>query len=72
MNFLAVPMMLTGGVTVADSIESLISIITALVSGATTWIGSAVTMLIGHPLLLGLMLIPMLSIGIGLIRRFFF
>lgn len=72
MNFLAVPMMLTGGVTVADSIESLISIITALVSGATDWIGSAVTMLIGHPLLLGLMLIPMLSIGIGLIRRFFF
>lgn len=72
MNFLAVPMMLTGGVTVSDSIESLISIITALVSGATTWIGSAVTMLIGHPLLLGLMLIPMLSIGIGLIRRFFF
>lgn len=70
MNFLLVPFALTG-TTVSDSVESLISIISALVSGATTWIGSAVTMLVSHPLLLGLMLIPFLSVGIGLIRRFF-
>lgn len=70
MNFLLMPFLLTG-TTVTDSVESLISIITSLVTGATTWIGSAVTMLVSHPLLLGLMLIPFLSVGIGLIRRFF-
>ena len=58
-------------VTVANTIESLVAIITALVGGAETWIASTVTMLVGNPLLLGLMLIPMLSVGIGLIRRFF-
>lgn len=58
-------------VTVADSIESLISIITALVGGASDWIAEGVEVVVAHPLLLGLMLIPMLSIGIGLIRRFF-
>lgn len=62
---------LSGSVTVADTIESLIAVITALVNGATTWIASGVTVITAHPLLLGLMLIPMLSIGIGLIRRFF-
>lgn len=58
-------------VTVADTVESLISIIGALVTGAVGWIGTSVTMLVDHPLLLGLCLIPMLSVGIGLIRRFF-
>lgn len=58
-------------VTVADSIESLIAIIGALVTGAVDWIGTSVSMMVAHPLLLGLCLIPMLSVGIGLIRRFF-
>lgn len=63
---------LTGGtVTVSDTIQSLIDVITALVGAATDWIGEGVDVIVGHPLLLGLMLIPMLSIGIGLIRRFF-
>lgn len=65
------PLALNASVTVADTIESLIAIIGALVSGAVGWIGTTVTMLVDHPLLLGLMLIPMLSVGIGLIRRFF-
>ena len=61
----------TTGVVVADTIESLVAIIGALVTGAVEWVGTSVTMMVNHPLLLGLCLIPMLSVGIGLIRRFF-
>lgn len=61
----------TSGVTVADTIESLIAIIGALVTGAVDWIGTSIGMMVEHPLLLGLCLIPMLSVGIGLVRRFF-
>lgn len=61
----------TGGTTAADSVAQVVSTITELSTGFVTWIGDGVSVLTGHPLLLGLFMISFMSVGIAAIRRFF-
>lgn len=55
----------------AGSTADVIQIIGDLVTGSVTWIGQGVSAITGNPLLLTMFLFGMVSIGIGLVRRFF-
>lgn len=55
----------------AGSTADIIDIIGQLVTGSVTWIQSGVSAIVGSPLLLTMFLFGMVSIGIGLVRRFF-
>lgn len=62
----------TGGTTAAaDTVEQVVQTITTLSNGFVTWVGDGVTVITGHPLLLGLFMIGFMSVGIAAIRRFF-
>lgn len=60
-----------GGTAAADTVAQVVSTITELSTGFVTWIGDGVSVLTGHPLLLGLFMISFMSVGIAAIRRFF-
>lgn len=61
----------SGGTAAADTVAQVVSTITELSTGFVTWIGDGVSVLTGHPLLLGLFMISFMSVGIAAIRRFF-
>lgn len=53
------------------TMASIIEAIGSLVTGSVTWITSAVGAVTGSPLLLFFVLVGFVSIGFGLLRRFF-
>lgn len=61
----------SGGTAATDTVAQVVSTITELSTGFVTWIGDGVSVLTGHPLLLGLFMISFMSVGIAAIRRFF-
>lgn len=50
---------------------TIISTITELVTASVQWIGQGVSAITGNPLLMVMFLFGMVSVGIGLVRRFF-
>lgn len=53
------------------SMSAIIDTIGSMVTGSVTWIGAATNAVIGSPLLLFFVLVGFVSIGFGLLRRFF-
>lgn len=53
------------------SMSAIIDTIGSMVTGSVTWIGAATNAVVGSPLLLFFVLVGFVSIGFGLLRRFF-
>lgn len=61
----------TGGTSTGDTVQTVVDTISTLSEGFVDWIGDGVSVITGHPLLLGLFMIGFMSVGIAAIRRFF-
>lgn len=55
--------------TAAITVENIVSVITEIVTGAVTWIGSFIDVIEANPLLLFFAVFTLVGTGVGLIRR---
>lgn len=60
---------MSGTEVVAGSMEAILTSAGALVTKALAWVTEVVTTITGSPLLLMFVVLPLIGLGVGLVRR---
>lgn len=60
---------MSGTEVVAGSMDAILTSIGSMVTKSLAWVGEVVTTITGQPLLLMFVVLPLIGLGVGLVRR---